>query len=90
MTCPGRQLGMNRVRRAERTSERNGSEAGRASVRHGDASWQRPYGEAWVLIAAHEPAAMARVRAVFSDGLIPAISEGIDPDELSVRGGLER
>ena len=33
---------------------------------------------------------MARVRAVFSDGLIPAISEGIDPDELSARGGLER
>jgi hypothetical protein len=31
---------------------------------------------------------MARVRAVFSDGLITAISEGIDPDELSVRGGL--
>jgi hypothetical protein len=41
-----------------------------------------------LLIAAHEPAAMARVRAVFSDGLIPAISEGIDPDKLSVRGGL--
>ena len=46
------------------------------------------HGEARVLIAAHEPAAMARVRAVFSDGLITAISEGIDPDELSVRGGL--
>lgn len=41
-----------------------------------------------LLIAAHEPAAMSRVRAVFSDGLIPAISPGLDPDEVSVRGGL--
>ena len=41
-----------------------------------------------LLIAAHEPAAMARVRAVFTDGLIPAIAEGLDPDEVSVRGGM--
>ena len=31
---------------------------------------------------------MDRVLAVFTDGLIPAISEGLDPDEVSVRGGL--
>ena len=41
-----------------------------------------------LLIAAHEPMAMSRVRAVFTDGLIPAISEGLEPDEVSVRGGL--
>lgn len=31
---------------------------------------------------------MARVRAVFADGLIPAIAPGLDPDEVGVRGGL--
>jgi hypothetical protein len=31
MTCPGRQLGMNGVRRAERTSGGHGGAAGRAS-----------------------------------------------------------
>lgn len=41
-----------------------------------------------LLIAAHEPLAMAKVRAVFADGLIPAVSAGIDPAELDTRGGL--
>jgi hypothetical protein len=41
-----------------------------------------------LLIAAHVPAAMDRVRAVFVDGLIPAVGGGIDPAELPVRGGL--
>ena len=41
-----------------------------------------------LLIAAHEPAAMSRVRAVFTDGLIPAIADGLDPEEVSTRGGL--
>ena len=41
-----------------------------------------------LLVAAHEPAAMVRVRAVFTDGLIPAITEGLDPAEAAVRGGL--
>lgn len=41
-----------------------------------------------LLIAGHEPAAMSRVRAVFSDGLVPAIAPALDPDEVSVRGGL--
>jgi hypothetical protein len=40
MTCPGRQLGMNGVRRAERTSGDMAAQRA-ASVRHGDASWQR-------------------------------------------------
>ena len=38
---PRRQPEMNGVRRAERTSGGHGGAAGRASVRHGDASWQR-------------------------------------------------
>lgn len=41
-----------------------------------------------LLIAAHEPAAMTQVRAVFTAGLIPAIAEGLDPADVSVRGGL--
>ena len=41
-----------------------------------------------LLIAAHEPMAMSSVRAVFTDGLIPAIAPGLEPDEVSVRGGL--
>lgn len=41
-----------------------------------------------LLIGAHEEIAMARVRAIFVDSLIPAL--GLDPDlpESSVRGGL--
>jgi AcrR family transcriptional regulator len=41
-----------------------------------------------LLIAAHEPRAMAKVRAVFVDSLVPAIAGGIPADELQVRGGL--
>jgi AcrR family transcriptional regulator len=41
-----------------------------------------------LLIAAHEPIAMTKVRAVFADGLIPAIGAGIEPAELATRGGL--
>lgn len=41
-----------------------------------------------LLIAAHEPVAMDRVRAIFVDGLIPAL--GMDPQdpETSTRGAL--
>jgi AcrR family transcriptional regulator len=41
-----------------------------------------------LLIAAHEPIAMARVRVIFSEGLIPAIDAGMKPAERAVRGGL--
>lgn len=65
---------------------------GEAVVRAMLAAWRDPdiarVLRTSLLIAGHEPAAMTRVRAVFTDGLIPAISEGLDPDEVSIRGGL--
>jgi AcrR family transcriptional regulator len=65
---------------------------GEAIVRTHLASWADPavarVMRTSLLIAAHEPIAMTRVRAVFADGLIPAIGGGIDPAELPVRGGL--
>lgn len=67
-------------------------ERGEALVRHQLAVWADPrmarVMRTSLLIAAHVPAAMARVRAVFVDGLIPAVGGGIDPAELGVRGGL--
>ena len=41
-----------------------------------------------LLIAGHEPAAMARVKAVYSAGLIPAITAGLPEDEARRRGGV--
>jgi AcrR family transcriptional regulator len=41
-----------------------------------------------LLIAAHEPTAMAVVRRVFSDGLIPAVASDIPEAERDARGGL--
>jgi hypothetical protein len=55
MTCPGRQLGMTGVCRAERTSGGHGGAAGRAPVRHGDASWQRCSHEARVAFGFGKP-----------------------------------
>lgn len=67
-------------------------ERGQAAVRAALAAWADPdlarVLRTSLLIAAHEPAAMARVRAVFTDGLIPAITRGLDPAESEVRGGL--
>jgi AcrR family transcriptional regulator len=67
-------------------------ERGKAVVRAMLSAWANPdlhrVLRTSLLIAAHEPAAMDRVRAVFTDGLIPAIAPGLDPDEVSVRGGL--
>ena len=55
MTCPGAAAGHERVRRAERTSGGHGGAAGRASVRHGDASWQRCSLEARVAFGLGKP-----------------------------------
>lgn len=68
------------------------SERGPALVRTLLANWADPdlalNMRTSLLIAAHEPTAMAKVRAVFVDGLIPAIAGGIPADELQLRGGL--
>jgi AcrR family transcriptional regulator len=68
------------------------SERGSALVRTHLAAWADPHlaliMRTSLLIAAHEPTAMAKVRAVFVDGLIPAIADGIPTNELQVRGGL--
>jgi AcrR family transcriptional regulator len=65
---------------------------GEAIVRTQLAAWADPalgrIMRTSLLIAAHEPIAMAKVRAVFADGLIPAVGAGLDPAEASVRGGL--
>jgi AcrR family transcriptional regulator len=67
-------------------------EHGEALVRHQLSVWADPrmarIMRTSLLIAAHVPAAMARVRVVFVEGLIPAVGGGIDPAELGVRGGL--
>lgn len=41
-----------------------------------------------LLIAGHEPAAMARVKAVYSAGLVPAITAGMSDVEARRRGGM--
>src|SRR5262249_20116074 len=67
-------------------------ERGEASVRALLAAWADPdlarVLRTSLLIAAPEPAAMAGVRAVFTDGLIPAITKGLDTADTPVRGSL--
>jgi Tetracyclin repressor-like, C-terminal domain len=69
-------------------------ERGEAIVRTHLAAWADPdmarVMRTSLLIAAHEPAAMTKVRAVFADGLIPAIGDGLDPAELNTRGAFAR
>ena len=68
------------------------ADRGQAVVRAMLSAWGEPNSarvmRTSLVIAAHEPAAMAQVRAAFSDGLIPAIASGLDPAEVSIRGGL--
>ncbi len=65
---------------------------GEAIVRTQLAAWADPdlarVMRTSLVIAAHEPAAMTRVRAIFVEGLIPAIEADMDPAERTVRGGL--
>jgi AcrR family transcriptional regulator len=68
------------------------AERGEAIVRTHLATWADPVTarilRTSLLIAAHEPIAMAKVRAVFADGLVPAVGAGLDPAEARRRGGL--
>ena len=68
------------------------AQRGEAIVRTHLAAWADPelarVMRTSLLIAAHEPAAMTKLRAIFAEGLIPAIANGIRPNELPVRGGL--
>jgi AcrR family transcriptional regulator len=65
---------------------------GEAIVRTHLAAWANPAAarvmRTSLLIAGHEQIAMARVRAIFADGLIPAATVGLPPDEVPTRGGL--
>lgn len=65
---------------------------GRAAVRAMLAAWADPdvalVLRTSLLIAGHEPAAMDRVKAVYSDGLIPAVTAGLPESEARSRGGL--
>ncbi|MBM9474995.1 TetR family transcriptional regulator [Nakamurella flavida] len=68
------------------------SRRGEAAVRAMLALWSDPdlarVLRTVLLIAAHDHTAMARVRMIFTEGLVPAITRGLPPQETSIRGGL--
>lgn len=80
------------LERIRRLSEMPPSERGVALVRIQLANWADPnialIMRTSLLIAAHEPLAMAKVRAVFVDGLIPALTDSMAAEEVAQRGGL--
>lgn len=68
------------------------AERGELLVRTHLAAWAEPdlalIMRTSLLIAAHEPAAMAKVRAIFVDGLLPAVLDGSESEEARTRSGL--
>jgi AcrR family transcriptional regulator len=80
---------MDRVRAV---AEAPRSERGELLVRTHLAAWADPdlarIMRTSLLIAAHEPVAMARVRSVFVDGLLPAMGDVGDAEEARIRSGL--
>lgn len=65
---------------------------GQATVRAMLDMWERPDAadvlRSIILTAAHEPAAMERLRAVFADQILAAVSENLDDDERALRAGM--
>ena len=80
------------IERVRAIAEAPRSERGELLVRTHLAAWADPdlarIMRTSLLIAAHEPVAMARVRSVFVDGLLPAIRDVGSVREARVRSGL--